>query len=376
MVALKVIFNTPQVYGEEYAKQHNSLPVQHKALRAIKDCRTAALGGHIDHFDCGHTHISYNSCRNRNCPKCQGLAKERWVMARMEDLLPVPYYHVVFTLPEELNRLVFINNSVIYDLLMKASAETLQQLCASPKYLGVQSGFISVLHTWGQNLMLHPHVHMVVPAGGLTTNGKFLVGSKKFFIPVKVLAKLFRGKFLFYLKKLKDRFLAVPETDWLDIFHVLYRKDWYVYCKRPFKTPASVLQYLGRYTHRIAISNHRILGMDNGVVSFSYRDYKDDSKKKIMRLPVNEFIRRFLLHVLPSGFRKIRHYGFLSPASKKTKLKLCQKLLRVKPVISMKALSTRDLLLKVTGKDFTVCPMCGNGKLFFTSGLHPPCVVI
>ena len=335
-----------QAYGEEYAKQHNLLPVQHKALRAIRNCRTSALGGHVDHFDCGHTHISYNSCRNRNCPKCQALAKERWVMARMEDLLPVPYYHVVFTLPEELSRLVFIDNAIIYDLLMKASAETLKQLCASPKYLAVQSGFISVLHTWGQNLTLHPHVHMVVPAGGLTVDGKFLVGSKKFFIPVKVLAKLFRGKFLFYLKQQRDHFQSVSEKDWQDIFYILYRKDWYVYCKRPFKTPASVLQYLGRYTHRIAISNHRILSMDNGVVSFLYRDYKDNSKKKIMRLPANEFIRRFLLHVLPSGFRKIRHYGFLSPASKKIKLTLCKKLLGVKPVTSMKNISAMGLVTK------------------------------
>jgi len=362
-----------QTYGEDYAKQHNLLPVQHKALRAIIDCRTATLGGHIDHYDCGHTHISYNSCRNRNCPKCQALTKERWVMARMEDLLPIPYYHVVFTLPKELNRLVFMNNAVIYNLLMKASSQTLQQLCASPKYLAVQAGFISVLHTWGQNLTLHPHVHMVVPAGGLTMDGKFRVGSKKFFIPVKVMAKLFRGKFLYYLKKLRTLFQSVSEADWQNIFYTLYRKDWYVYCKRPFKTPASVLQYLGRYTHRIAISNHRILGMNNGVVAFSYRDYKDKSKNKVMQLPANEFIRRFLLHVLPSGFRKIRHYGFLSPASKKIKLALCKKLLGVKPIVSQKVLSTRDLLLKVTGKDFTVCPVCSNGKLFFTSGLHPPC---
>lgn len=362
-----------QAYGDEYAKQHSLLPEQHKALRAIRNCRTAALGGHIDHFDCGHTHISYNSCRNRNCPKCQALAKERWVMARMEDLLPVPYYHVVFTLPEELNRLAFIDNRVIYDLLMKASAKTLQQLSASPKYLAVQSGFISVLHTWGQNLTLHPHVHMVVPAGGLSMDGKFIVGSKKFFIPVKVMAKLFRGKFLFYLNQRRNRFESVSPTDWHNIMNILYRKDWYVYCKRPFKTPASVLRYLGRYTHRVAISNHRILSMENGFVSFSYRDYKDNSKKKIMRLEANEFIRRFLLHVLPGGFRKIRYYGFLSPASKKKKLLLCRKLLGVKlPVAISRTLSTRDLLLKITGKDITVCPICANGKLIFSSGLHPP----
>lgn len=362
-----------QFYGEEYMKQHSLLPVQHKALRAIRDCRTALLGGHIDHFDCGHTHISYNSCRNRNCPKCQALTKERWVMARMEDLLPIPYYHVVFTLPEELNQLVFINNAVLYDLLMKASAETLQQLCKSPKYLAVQTGFISVLHTWGQNLTLHPHVHMVVPAGGLTVDGKFLVGSKKFFIPVKVMSKMFRGKFLFYLKNLKHHFQTVSEPDWQNLINGLYLKNWYVYCKRPFKTPASVLRYLGRYTHRVAISNHRILSMENAMVAFSYKDYKDKNAKKAMSLPVNEFIRRFLLHVLPNGFRKIRHYGFLSPASKKTKLRLCKKLLGVKLKATFVALSTRDLLLKITGKDITVCPICSKGRIIFVSGLHPPC---
>jgi hypothetical protein len=361
-----------QVYGDDYVFQHSLLPTQHKALRAIRDCRTAALGGHVDHFDCGHTHISYNSCRNRHCPKCQGLEKERWVTARMEDLLPLPYYHVVFTLPEELNKFVFINNAIIYDLLLKASAKTLKQLCESPKYLGVQSGFISVLHTWGQNLCLHPHVHMVVPAGGLTMDGKFRVGSKKFFIPVKVLAKLFRGKFLFYLKQHKSHFLTIAEKEWQDIFYSLYRKDWYVYCKRPFKSPASVLKYLGRYTHRIAISNHRILSMNNGVVTFSYRDYKNKGKKNTMKLPANEFIRRFLLHVLPSGFRKIRHYGFLSPASKKIKLKLCMKLLGVKQSNTQITLSTRNLLLIITGKDIHTCPVCGVGKLIFTSGLHPP----
>lgn len=361
-----------QAHGEDYLQQHNLLPVQNKAVRAIRDCRTSALGGHIDHFDCGHTHVSYNSCRNRNCPKCQALTKERWVMARTEDLLPVPYYHVVFTLPEELNRLTFINSSVLYDLLMKASAETLKELCASPKYLAVQTGFISVLHTWGQNLTLHPHVHMIVPAGGLTSDGKFLVGSKKFFIPVKVLAKKFRGKFLYYLKNHKSSFDSIESSDWNNIFYALYRKDWYVYCKHPFKSPATVLRYLGRYTHRIAISNHRILSMDNGVVSFSYRDYKDKSKAKIMSLPVNEFIRRFLLHVLPSGFRKIRHYGFLSPASKKTKLKLCKKLLGIKVVPIPVVLSTRDLLLQISGKDIFLCPVCSKGRILFASGLHPP----
>ncbi|MDD4700331.1 MAG: IS91 family transposase [Oscillospiraceae bacterium] len=360
-----------QEHGGGYVKGRNLLPVQHKALNAIAICRTARLGGHVDHYDCGHTNISYNSCRNRNCPKCQALTKERWVMARMDDLLPVPYYHVVFTLPQELNRLAFIDNATIYDLLMRASAETLKALCLSPRYLSAEVGFITVLHTWGQNLVLHPHVHIVIPAGGLTTCGKFVVGSKKFFLPVKVMAKLFRGKFLFHLKSIRERFGAIEKDEWNDLITILYGKDWYVYCKRPFKNPGAVLQYLGRYTHRVAISNHRILSMNDGVVTFSYRDYKDGSKKKIMQLAVNEFIRRFLLHVLPSGFRKIRHYGFLAPAAKKQKLKLCRKLLRVKFTPSV-PLSTKDLLQKLTGRDIGVCPICGKGTLFSATGLSPP----
>lgn len=368
MVELQDIIQT---YGAQYTKDISLLPVQHKAMKSIASCRTAKLGGHIDHYDCGHTNISYNSCRNRNCPKCQALTKERWVTARMDDLLPVPYYHVVFTLPQELNRLVFIDNATIYDLLMRASAETLKTLCSSPRYLSAETGFISVLHTWGQNLVLHPHVHIVIPAGGLTTCGKFVVGSKKFFLPVKVMAKLFRGKFLFHLKNLSERFKAVEKSEWNDLIAALYSKDWYVYCKRPFKNPDVVLKYLGRYTHRVAISNHRILSMNEGVVTFSYRDYKDGSKKKTMQLAVNEFIRRFLLHVLPSGFRKIRHYGFLAPAAKMKKLKLCRKLLGVKFTPST-PLSTRELLQKLTGRDIAVCPICRKGSQISATGLSPP----
>jgi hypothetical protein len=363
-----------QSYGEEYMQVHNLLPVQYKALKAISVCRTAALGGHVDHFDCGHTNISYNSCRNRNCPKCQSLDKERWVMARMEDLLPIPYYHMVFTLPEELNRLAFINSGVLYDLLMKTSAETLRELCASPKYLAVQTGFISVLHTWGQNLTLHPHVHMIVPAGGLTSDGSFRIGSKKFFIPVKVLAKKFRGKFLYYLNKLSNDFNSINPIEWQKFINVLYEKNWYVYCKRPFKTPDSVLRYLGRYTHRTAISNNRILSTDNNSVSFSYRDYRDGNESKIMTLTANEFIRRFSLHILPSGFRKIRYYGFLATVAKNKTLSLCKRLLKVRPSSAPSdKISIKDLMLKVTGIDMTLCPTCSKGQLTYSSGLPPPC---
>jgi hypothetical protein len=353
-----------QMYGEDYMRRHNLLPVHHKALRSIRDCRTSALGGHIDHFDCGHTRVSYNSCRNRNCPKCQSLTKELWVMARMEDLLPIPYYHVVFTLPEELNRLAFINNSVLYDLLIKASAETLKQLCKSPKYLGVQTGFTSVLHTWGQNLTLHPHVHMIVPSGGLTPNGKFRTGSKRFFIPVKVLAKKFRGKFLFHLKSLYHCFTGINSDDWQRLINVLYSKDWYVYCKRPFKN-------LGRYTHRVAISNHRIMSIHDDKVSFKWRDYKNNAKEKIMTLSVDEFMRRFLLHILPPGFTKIRHYGFLASAVKGKKLALCKKLTGAKTTVVSK-LSAVDLMKKLTGRDITLCPCCGVGHFTIASGLSPP----
>ena len=313
---------------------------------------------------CGYTHQSYNSCRNRNCPKCQALVKEKWILDRQSELLPVPYFHIVFSLPSELDVIALQNQKVIYNILFRASSETLKELAADPKYLGAEIGAISVLHTWGQTLTLHPHVHMIVPGGGLSPDRKWKERGKKFFLPVKVMSRKFRGKFLHYLKQAKLEFNGsqeyLAELSQFDILlGALYHKEWYVYCKRPFKTTLSVLEYLGRYTHRVAISNHRIIDYTDGIVSFKWRDYADNNAEKVMKLPALEFMRRFLLHALPPQFTKIRHYGFLGSAVKATKLKLCSQLLNfIRP--ERIVLSTLELINKLIGIDITLCPVCGH----------------
>lgn len=354
-------------HGSKYLEQCNPPAHIWKAARAITHCRTAELGGHVDKCDdCGYMHISYNSCRNRHCPKCQALSKERWLMARQGELLPVSYFHVVFTLPSELYGIAFQNQAVIYNLLFKASSETIRELSQYEKYLGAEVGITSILHTWGQNLTIHPHVHMIVPGGGLTKDGIWTNSRKKFFIPVKVMAAKFKGKFLYLLRRANLEFKGsleylANEFRFMDFVDSLYRKDWYVYCKRPFKTTNSVLEYLGRYTHRVAISNHRIVRLKDGMVSFKWRDYKDGGKEKLMTISANEFIRRFLLHILPHGFTKIRHYGFLASAVKKIKLALCKKLTGVKSSdLPTARLSAVELMVKLTGIDITLCPCCGS----------------
>lgn len=357
-------------HGQAYQLHHRLSFDQQKVILAIQNCRTAALGSHTDACDeCGFTRISYNSCRNRHCPKCQTLTKERWIEARKEDLLNVGYFHVVFTLPDLLNPVAYQNQRIVYDLLFKAASETLAELAADKTYLGAQIGFTAVLHTWGQNMMHHPHLHCIVPGGGLTTCGKWVRSRKKFFIPVKVLSRKFRGKFLHYLKLAKLEFHG-SISHWQDpgAFHdfmaTLYQKDWIVYCKPPFKNAGCVVEYLGRYTHRVAISNHRIVKLEDGMVTFKWRDYKDSSKQKEMVVTAEEFIRRFLIHVLPTGFTRIRHYGVLSPRNKPTKLKLCKKL--TKTIVNdtpKPKLTTLEMLKKLTGKDFTLCPSCGTGHL-------------
>lgn len=367
MVELQDIF---AAHGQAYRLNHSLWLNQLKAMRAIENCRTASLGGHIDACDtCEFTRISYNSCRNRHCPKCQTLNKERWIEARKDDLLNVGYFHVVFTIPDLLNPVAYQNQRVVYDLLFRAAAETLSELSADKTYLGAQIGFTAILHMWGQNLMHHPHIHCIVPGGGLNSNGQWVLARKKFFIPVKVLSRKFRGKFLFYLKEAKLVFHGsiadLQDPGKLkDLMSSLYQKEWIVYCKPPFKNASCVVEYLGRYTHRVAISNNRIMKLGDGLVTFKWRDYKDGSKQKEMNLAADEFIRRFLIHVLPNGFTRIRHYGLLSSRNKTIKLKLCKKLTHTPfneaPKIK---LSTLDFLEKLTGKDFTVCPCCGVGRL-------------
>ncbi|WP_028309392.1 IS91 family transposase [Desulfitibacter alkalitolerans] len=370
-------------HGTSYRQAHKLPYPVHKAMGAIESCRTAQLGGHVDECNtCGHLKISYNSCRNRHCPKCQGLAKEKWLDQRKKDLLPVQYFHVVFTIPDELNPIALRNKREVYSILLKAASETLLELGKDPKHLGAQVGFTAILHTWGQNLLDHPHLHCVVPGGGLSLDGdRWIPAKEDFFIPVKVMSRLFRGKFLDYIKKAYvDGDLNMVGTiqplnnpqSFNDLLSKLYKKEWVVYCKPPFGSPEHVIEYLGRYTHRIAISNNRIANMDNDKVTFNWRDYSDDNKNKLMTLEAFEFIRRFLLHVLPDSFVKIRHFGILSNCNRKTKLKKCQQLLSVEPCAEEKSnKSWEELYFELTGTDLRICPCCEKGKMIRKEPLHP-----
>jgi hypothetical protein len=285
---------------------------QLRTLSAIRRCRTAELGGHVDACTaCGTVRISYNSCRNRHCPKCQGKEREKWIVKREEDLLPVPYFHVVFTLPDLLNPLAMHKPKEVYDSLFASAWQTIETFGQDPKHLGAQTGMICILHTWGQTLQLHPHLHCIIPGGGLTKAGKWKTARSKgkFLFPVKAMSKVFRAK---YVDALKSR---IPNLDKCFV-DSLFKKDWVVYAKRPFAHPSHVVEYLGRYTHKIAISNHRLQAIENGTVSFGYKDYRQEGKKQTMTLDGAEFIRRFALHILPKGFVRIRHYGILSGSTK------------------------------------------------------------
>jgi predicted Zn-ribbon and HTH transcriptional regulator len=309
-----------------------------KVLHAIARCRTAALGGHQDQCPrCGYEAISYNSCRNRHCPKCQTAARDKWLAARQQELLAVGYFHVVFTLPQELSPLALQNKQAIYSLLFHASAETLLEVAADPKHLGAEVGFLSILHTWGQNLLHHPHVHCVIPAGGLSTDhSRWVHSSPGFFLPVRVLTRVFRGKFVAGLKRLHrsgnlifaGQLKPLSQRKTFSAFlRPLFRKDWVVYAKRPFGGPEHVLHYLARYTHRVAISNHRLIAFENDQVAFQWKDYAHGNKKRKMTVSANEFLRRFLLHVLPRGFVRIRFFGFLANRRRADLLPLCRQLL-------------------------------------------------
>jgi len=364
-----------RLYGNAYRESHNLSYAQLKAMFAIQKCRTAELGAHREPCDsCGTVDISYNSCRNRHCPKCQTLAKERWIENQKHNLLNVGYFHVVFTVPDDLRPVLFQNQEILYPLFFQAVAETLQQLAADKKHLGATLGFTSILHTWGQNLSFHPHIHCIIPAGGLTKIGKWVNSRKKFFIPVKVLSQMFRAKFLYLLNLLKlqffgEQYYLYQPQHFLNLLDGCYHKEWFVYCKPPFKSAACVVEYLGRYTHRVAISNNRILSIEDGQVSFKWRDYKDNNRWKVMTVSASEFMRRFLLHVLPPRFMKIRHYGLLGNRNKSEKLTLCKRLTST-PVIAKVKASTFDLLSKMFGRDFTICKHCGNPR--FPRSNSPP----
>jgi predicted Zn-ribbon and HTH transcriptional regulator len=331
--------------GDRFVEQNRSwLGFQHlSVLRAITRCRTAALGGHIDKCSrCGHQAISYNSCRNRHCPKCQAQARQRWLAARDRELLGVPYFHVVFTLPHELNRLCQQNPKLLYSLLFQTSAATLLEVAADPKHLGAEIGFLSILHTWGQNLQAHPHVHCAIPGGGFSPDHTRWVHPRyPFFLPVKVLSRVFRGKFVTGLRRLyrqKKLRLEGPikaledPRRFASFLRTVFRQDWVVYAKPAFGGPTQVLRYLGRYTHRVAISNHRLLAFDGERVSFRWKDYAHGNKQREMTLTAAEFLRRFVQHILPRGFIRIRQYGFLSNRCRAARLALARQLLAVAPM--------------------------------------------
>jgi hypothetical protein len=338
-----------------------------KVLLAIARCRTAALGGHLDECTrCGHrATISYNSCRNRHCPKCQTAARERWIAARQRELLPTRYVHVVFTLPHWLAPLALQNRKILYDVLFRASAETLLEVARDPRHLGAEIGFFSVLHTWSQKLSLHPHVHCVIPAGGLSfDHTRWIKSRSRFFLPIQVLRRVFRGKFVDLLRQaFRDGLLsfhgdliplAQPKTfaAWL---RPLFRKDWVVYAKRPFGGPEYVLQYLGRYTHRVAISNHRLVSFSDGQVTFRWRDSAHNNEQKLMTLSVDEFLRRFLMHLLPQGFVRIRNFGFLANRRRATLLPLCFHLCRSAQLQPEQNVSSTN-----DARDLWRCPKCGG----------------
>ncbi len=370
-------------HGSAYRKSHRLSQNELRVMRAIEICRTAVLGGHKDQCDhCGHLEISYNSCRNRHCPKCQTLRKEKWIEARSEDLLPIEYFHVVFTLPSELNHLALLNQKVLYDLLFRSASETLMQLAQDPKHLGATVGVIGILHTWGQNLMHHPHIHCIVTGGGLSSDEDRWVSCRKgFFIPVRVISALFKGKFLDLLKKCfqSDGFVFPDSLSHLNqhedferFTRQLYHQKWVVYCKPPFAGVKGVLQYLGRYTHRIAISNNRILHIQNGDVSFLWRDYADHNRQKTMILKAEEFIRRFLLHILPSRYVRMRHFGLLANRKRKDAIALCRQILGdSKTQQNPRKETWQEQLLRICGIDVTLCPVCRKGRMLMIVRLLP-----
>jgi hypothetical protein len=337
-----------------------------KVLLAIAHCRTAALGGHLDQCTrCGHrAAISYNSCRNRHCPKCQTSARERWIAARQRELLPTRYVHVVFTLPRELAPLLLQNRKIVYGLLFRASAETLLEVARDPRHLGAEIGFFSVLHTWNQKLQLHPHIHCVIPAGGLSLDHTHWIKSRQtFFLPVKVLSRVFRSKFVAALKCAfregqlhfhENLTLLVQPKIFAAWLRPLFRKDWVVYSKPPFGGPENVLQYLGRYTHRVAISNHRLISLADGKVTFRWRDSAHHNVQKVMTLALDEFLRRFLLHLLPQGFMRIRNFGFLANRRRAVLLPLCFHLLSSTQPLKPEPAMTTDV------NNLRLCPNCGG----------------
>jgi hypothetical protein len=366
-------------YGADY-RLHNGASMsnaQHRVMTAIEVCRTAFLGGHLEQCDqCGHQRNAYNSCANRHCPKCQSLARAQWLEDRQSELLNTQYFHVVFTLPQQIATIAYQNKRELYGILFRAAAETLLTIAADPKHLGAEIGFFAVLHTWGQNLLHRPHLHCVVTGGGLSADGSQWISCRAgFFLPVGVLSRLFRRLFLENLLKAFDagklQFFSSLESlrdrsSFRDYLAPLREAEWVVYAKRPFAGPEQVLDYVGRYTHRVAISNNRLLDIAEDKVTFRYKDYRHDSQQKTMTLEAEEFIRRFLLHVLPEGFQRIRYYGFLANRYREQKLAHCRELLDMpapEPPALDGAKDYRERYEELTGCSLWQCPVCHKGRM-------------
>ena len=361
-------------HGPAYRHRHDLPGHQQRLMRAIENCRTPALGGVVEWcHHCQYTHIQYRSCRNRHCPKCQGQARACWLQRRQAELLPVEYFHVVFTLPEAIAAIAFYNKAVVYHILFRAAAQTLLTIAADPKRLGVETGFFAILHSWGQNLHFHPHLHCVVPGGGLSARAdRWVHGRRRFLLPVKVLSARFRRLFL---QALEQAYAAGQLQFFADLAGLsdpatfarylapLKNSKWVVYAKPPVGGPQQVLEYLGRYTHRVAISNQRLLGLENGQVTFQWKDYRDSELKR-MTVSAQEFIRRFLLHALPPGFQRIRYYGFLANCHRAARLELCRRLLTTAAAdLLPRATDYRHFCRQLTGSQLRLCPRCGTGPL-------------
>ena len=343
----------------------NVIPEERRILRAIACCRTAALGGHVEVcVHCRHQRIAYNSCRNRHCPRCQGSACARWMADRAKELLDVEYFHVVFTLPDTFNSLALSNKRVVYGVLFDAVAQTLLEVAANPKHLGAKIGFLTILHTWGQNLALHPHLHCVIPGGGLSPDGKWIACRKGFFLPVRILSRVFRGKFIDRLKRAwiaGDLHGVENDGTFARLIDASVNHDWVVYAKAPFGGPGQVLKYLARYTHRIAISNRRLISMNERTVTFGWKDYAHHNRPRTMTLDGAEFLRRFLMHAVPRGFMRIRHFGLLANRVRSQNLSICRQLIAAPtPVIHHDAAPLLPL-----------CPICQRGHLIAGPNLSP-----
>lgn len=360
-------------HGADYRADHAATLSnrQRRVMAAIEACRTPALGGHVEQCgDCGEVRVAYNSCRDRHCPKCQGLARAQWLADRQAELLPVTYFHIVFTMPAPIAAIALQNKAVVYDILFKAAAETVRIIAADAKHLGAETGMIAVLHTWGQSLFHHPHAHCIVPGGGLAPDGRWVACRPGFFLSVRVLSRLYRRLFLQRLETafgngalnfFGDLTPLAEAAAFSAYLRPLRQTEWVVYAKRPFGGPQQVLEYLGRYTHRVAIANSRLIGINDAQVQFRWKDYRRPEKSKVMTLDTAEFIRRFLLHVLPRGFRRIRHFGFLANTHRTTRLATIRALLAAPaPVVDVPPpdYGTRYALL--TGRSLVICPCCGG----------------